>query len=100
MLPPKYMKWKCLNFKLDQHIVHCDCGRITLTYQDMKSSSPYLCPCSFEFEYDVEIGVKKFKFIYFFVMLHTTIATFNVNGLNDALKRKSIFNYLKQKILM
>jgi len=56
-LPPKPMSRKCSNFQCCHFTVHCDCGRIT--YQDLKSSDPYKCPCGYEFEYDIEIGVKR-----------------------------------------
>ena len=53
-LPPKTMSWKCKNFMCSQFTVHCNCGRVT--FQDQKS--PYHCPYGYEYEYDVETGVK------------------------------------------
>ena len=37
------------------------------------------------------------NFFVAFNFMSASLATFNVNGLNDGIKRKSIFNYLKQK---
>ena len=54
-LPPKLLRWECTHFHCNQFIVHCNCGRIT--YQDLKNH--YKCPCGFEYEYDVEIGLKR-----------------------------------------
>ena len=53
-LPPKTMSWKCKNFMGSQFTVHCNCGRVT--FQNLKS--PYHCPCGYEYEYDVETGVR------------------------------------------
>ena len=53
-MPPKTMSLKCKKFNCSNFIVHCNCGRITL--QELKS--PYRCSCGFEYEYDIEVGVK------------------------------------------
>ena len=56
-LPPKAMSWKCSRLKCHHFTIHCECGRIT--YQELKSSEPYKCPCGYEYEQDIEIGVCK-----------------------------------------
>ena len=48
------MRWKCDNFNCANFIVNCDCSRVII--HDLKSS--YRCPCVFEYENDVSIGVK------------------------------------------
>ena len=53
-LPPKTMNFKCTNSNCSHFTVHCNCGRIT--YQESKSL--YQCPCRYEFEYDINLGVK------------------------------------------
>ena len=53
-LPPKTMNFKCTNSNCSHFTVHCNCGRIT--YQELKS--PYQCPCGYEFEHDINLGVK------------------------------------------
>ena len=52
-LPTKAISWKCKNFECPAFIVHCNCGRVT--FQDLKSL--YRCLCSYEYEYDVEMGI-------------------------------------------
>ena len=54
LLPSKSMRWKCDNFNCANFIVNCDCSRVII--HDLKSS--YRCPCGFEYENDVTIGVK------------------------------------------
>ena len=45
---------KCKNFECTAFIIHCDCGKVT--FQDAKSS--YCSPCRYEYEYNVEMGIK------------------------------------------
>ena len=98
-LLPKGSSWKCKNFTCGQVTVHCGGGR--LTYQDLKSK--YNCICGYEFEYDIETGIATYGFMFviclfnFLFTMSCVIASFNVNGLRQTLKRKTIFHYLKQE---
>ena len=38
--------------------VHCDCGRKPI--QLFEGVTPYLCECGCEFEYDIEVGLRKY----------------------------------------
>ena len=70
--------------------MNCDCSRVFI--YDLKSS--YRCPYGFEYENDVSIGV---KISWYLLAYEYIICNLNVNGLNADAKRKTIFNYLKQK---
>ena len=54
-LPPNSMNWRCLTPSCFDHIVHCECGKISS--EEIKERI-YKCNCGVEFEYDIEFGVK------------------------------------------
>ena len=86
IFPPKSLKWRRLKPSCSYHIVHRECSKISS--EEIKECI-YKCNCDVEFEYEIEFGVKMFL-----IIMLITIATFNVNGLRDDIKRKYIFKYL------
>ena len=70
----------------------CNCSRVII--HDLKSSCR--SPCSCGYKHVVSVGVKISKYLFFY--MNTLFATFNVKGLNDDAKQKTIFNYLKKKL--
>ena len=56
MLPPTAMSLNCSRLSCHYFTIHCECGKIT--YQEPKSSKPYICPCGYEYK-EIEIDVCK-----------------------------------------
>ena len=56
-LPSKGLAFSCKNANCKYKTVNCDCGRKSI--QLFEGVTPYLCECGCEFEYDIEVGVRK-----------------------------------------
>ena len=57
-LPSKGLAFSCKNANCKYKTVHCDCGRKSI--QLFEVVTPYLCECDCEFEYDIEVGIRKY----------------------------------------
>ena len=96
------MDFKYINFNCLQFTVHCDCGR--MTYQELESL--YRCSCGYEVNMIQTLELKliwhNLQCIFlsqnsFVLIMLLAIVSFNVNGLRNNLKRKTIFHFLKNK---
>ena len=56
-LPGQGLAFCCKNVKCHYKTVHCDCSRKSV--QLFTGTTPYLCECGCEFEYDIDMGVTK-----------------------------------------
>ena len=56
-LPSKGFAFSSKNANCKYKTVHCDCGRISV--QLFEGVTPYLCECGYEFDYSIEVGIRK-----------------------------------------
>ncbi|XP_078495352.1 uncharacterized protein LOC144750183 [Ciona intestinalis] len=47
----------CTNAKCKCRLIHCDCGKRYI--KEIEPQEPFKCSCGFEYEHDVNIGVRK-----------------------------------------
>ena len=99
-LPFKILEFSCKNANCKYKIEHCNCGRKST--QLFEGVTQYLFECGCEFEYDIEVGVRKhIKFcvnfvisfrIYYckFLSMDLMIASNNFDGHDNDIKRTSI----------
>lgn len=57
ILPKKTMAKACTNRECRAKIINCECGK--QHKQILEPSQPFICKCGMEYEWDLEIGVKR-----------------------------------------